>query len=1081
MCAAVLAAVVVAGGLPGVAEAAAKPGNRLILAPKPKQRLPARPVLVKVRAPGDVHRFRVQLNGTEIERHFSGPHHGVRHLEASLSHGLKHGHNRLHVRVGKRTQGMRFYIRHGVHLVGAGFDRTVPVGAKVFLEGHHKLPGHRPVIAGAAASAHYHWKTVAGPKHHDLGGGQSRNQPTHSHTPTPEFRPTVPGRYTLRLTVTTGNGTSASDTADVVANPVPAVAIDTMAPPSNGETLTHIQVGSESYPAVASDPFEVWAQLVALDRKTLVPVSGKLADLANKTYTCSNQADCSQNLSSDLARLGPDTLAIVANPYPPGAVFNGVCNPADSEVPVGLEGALKGIGVSTTGFDDQPSNRCSVGGISAIGVPGTAPGHGDWHSVATSSQMGAGRMQGYLVRDNALKYTYMPSDRVDFDTQAPGSSDSQNVMQVGTKTFTQSFPGGILDGGGFQVLVLDAQSLDGNSYWFETDHSDKAALAGQLTAMRQLLHDANTADGQHQKVVVIASLGDPAIQYYKRSSLTTPDDEINTDLSQLVDEVEQLGGTRNAFYKMLDPALYADNGYSYTLLADGNSGPGQGEEAVRTGITGAGTGPLNTAPMSGVLGRGGPNSRFEVQGSPQIGGGAAGGDPTRGVTEMTGLAFQQKVTPWPEQDPAVFPNADERARKKAAIAWVGKNTQDLGTNDPRGQYWTRALVKNQFDYNGWDHTAFQIQGLKYPGQGVGFTSDDLDWAKAELAGPLTNPPLVGGEIGWLEATHRYLDKLATPFDQTQFKSWAALQDIADKVRNDVATSPDKAVQANAGAVFDFGRALLEELPLVGKAFKVSNLVYDLAANMTEINNEPADDNFPSTLGTIGTDLAKRLDAEGTALTLRLPNVIAADYGKLKAVGACASRDQQNCPFDINDWQYGSDDQTKAAQDLYDAGQVWAYGQVVPAQYSLYKLPPWWRTTVGDNHDFFAPSRPLLGYPFFGLPANAQVAKPIYRNIPSYSHQFKNCTLDPVPCQSTGDSWQISALGFLKSGNGTFFNPWEMGYPQASVMKDLFDPASKNGLGADPEKFFDIAFLGDKTKPLVNFPYQDITPGWRPNN
>ena len=46
-----------------------------------------------------------------------------------------------------------------------------------------------------------------------------------------------------------------------------------------------------------------------------------------------------------------------------------------------------------------------------------------------------------------------------------------------------------------------------------------------------------------------------AIQYYKRSG-QSPDDVLNTNLAQLVNEVEKLGGTRNGFYKMLDPALY---------------------------------------------------------------------------------------------------------------------------------------------------------------------------------------------------------------------------------------------------------------------------------------------------------------------------------------------------------------------------------------------------------------------------------------------------------------------------------------------------------------------------------------------
>ncbi len=48
------------------------------------------------------------------------------------------------------------------------------------------------------------------------------------HTRRPAFKPTLPGRYTLRLTVTTDDGTRASGTVDVWADPTPAVPMDTL-------------------------------------------------------------------------------------------------------------------------------------------------------------------------------------------------------------------------------------------------------------------------------------------------------------------------------------------------------------------------------------------------------------------------------------------------------------------------------------------------------------------------------------------------------------------------------------------------------------------------------------------------------------------------------------------------------------------------------------------------------------------------------------------------------------------------------------------------------------------------------------
>ena len=1053
------------------APAVAAKGRHVILSPKSGKGVPAKPVLVRVHTGRKPHRFRAQLNGHPIAKYFSRPsHHGVRKLEVSLSYGLHHGRNRLHVRVGHhRTDGAKFRVWKGRPLIGAGIDRTVALGAQVLLKGrfrepprgHSKTSAQRPA-AGQAGGSQFEWSTTDAPPGSPLTAPRGSGRKA-------TFTPEAPGRYSLQVSVPAGDGKSAFDTTAVKVDPPPAVPVDTMFP--TGDTLTAVKVGDQVYKPEADDPYEVWAQLVALDRKTLTPVTGQLADLANKTYTCQRSADCPRDLSSDLARLGPDEIAIVTNPYPPNAYFNGACNPGDDEVPVGLEPVLSRIGVSATGFDDQPTQLCAAGGISAIGVPGTKPGEGDWHSVATSTRMGAGRMQGYLVFNNGNHYAFTGYDHVDFDTAADGSTPSHNVIQVGDTSFPQDFPGGIRDGGGFQVVVLDAQTLNGDSYWYETDHSDRSALVGQLTAMRNKIHDANTVDGQHQKLVIVESLGSPVIQYYRNSHITAPDDGINAAVSGLVDEVERLGGTRNAFYKMLDPALYGHN--SYTLLSTSNRGPGQGDETVGDGITGTGSGPLNSAPMSGTLARTGPNYRFELQGSPLIGSASADGSLGTGSAQLMHVAFQQP-TQWPERG---------NEGRTAAICWIGMNL--LGT-DIRSQYWTQDT--------GWDKVGAEIQGLKYPDlvrwsqqpansklcAGT-WTADDLDWAKEELAG--TDPARVTGEIGWLETTQGYFNSLAQPFADGALKDWASLQSMAANINGNVGADKSSSIEASIEDFFDFGRGLLEITPEVGEAFIAVNDAYDLVVGLAETKaGKPVEDDFLSSVAQVGTDLADRLDGARAMLKTGLPHVIVADYAKLKTVGSCASQfreDWADCPYEHSDWEYTPADQTAAKSALLATTNAWAYGQLLPARYNLYRLQPWWRTRVDgtDSYSAYGPGCNLGGcVPFGQLPQPDQLARPIYRNMPSYGHQITDGRRRAgVPARSSGDTWQIDALGSV-TGEGTFDQPYKMTWPDASVMNAVFGHGTNadgsRQLGLDPEQFFDSNF---KTQTLVHYKWQDTLP------
>jgi phosphatidylserine/phosphatidylglycerophosphate/cardiolipin synthase-like enzyme len=223
-CAALAAtAALLLGALPGgVDEAAAKPAKRLILAPKPGARLPARPLTVRVRTGGRPKLFRAWLNGRPIGKDFLPPRRGVRELRVAPSHGLRHGHNRLSVRVrsargATRSGTTRFRVRRHRALAAAGRNRLVKVGKRVRLNGSrsrsHLARGAARAATGKGAPLAYRWKVVDAPK-----AARPRAVLKRARSARPVFRAKTPGVHRIRLTVEAPDGTTSSDI--VVVKPV---------------------------------------------------------------------------------------------------------------------------------------------------------------------------------------------------------------------------------------------------------------------------------------------------------------------------------------------------------------------------------------------------------------------------------------------------------------------------------------------------------------------------------------------------------------------------------------------------------------------------------------------------------------------------------------------------------------------------------------------------------------------------------------------------------------------------------------------------------------------------------------------
>ena len=641
LCASFLMALAIAP--PAIAQGRKKP---LIASPRPGTVMGARPVRIRVHA-GRAREFRAQLNGHPIARYFSHPsNRGVRKLRVTPSYGLKHGKNRLHVRVkrgdGKsRSRWSRFRVRRNRPLAAAGFRRTVNAGDEVYLDSTRSR-SHLPAAASLKdgkpsrrSSLHHHWSVVGLPKGAPPGAAQMNG----AHTPTPLFKTTVPGRYRVKLRVTAKDGTKGSATLGVNALNPPLVPVDTMTETSGGQP--GISVGDQTYSADTSVK-NPWWQVLVLD-------GTKLTEVSNQTYPCnrgSNGFCDDSDLQKDLGKLDDTDLVIAAN------------HMADPNWAAPGYTSFHKIGAKDYRAEDLPKD--GVASYSAIGVPDTAEGQGNWHLDPAKGS--GGEMQGNLIIDNTGYYTYLPP-KVTFDTQVYGSNTSQNVVQIAGKTLTQQLP---LDpnqngAGGFQVLVIPREDpVSAQSYWFPTGEQDfDSGEPGRLDAMTSRLQQANSGDN----LVMIASRGNPATQTGREDQQLN----VNNSVKRLVDAIEALGGTRTDAFQALAPGV-TKSGASYTLIGHSGAGTAHGVEAQGQSTTPPKA--LNQVPLSGTLVRG-HDYGFDVgtTAPSQI------HNPSDPPQHMAGQKFDETLvqapTQWPDQSGAATPACPQQrsaSGAKTAIA-----------------------------------------------------------------------------------------------------------------------------------------------------------------------------------------------------------------------------------------------------------------------------------------------------------------------------------------------------------------------------------------------------------------------------
>jgi hypothetical protein len=1019
--AALLAGLTCAVAAPGLASPAARRAPRhvpaRVLSPRPGAVLPAHPLAIRLRLDRRAKRLRVTLNGRSIGAYFSRRRRGVRELRVSPAHGLRYGRNVLRVSVRHRREGrrrtrvVRFRIKADRPLASAGLDRVASPGARLKLDGTKSML--QPRARRRGAKLRYRWSIVRAP-----GGRRPGAQPVqiaHPNSPTPVVVPNAAGSVTLKLTVTGPEGEEGSDLVNVRADPPPSVWLETGAKEGN---QYGIRLSGPIEKFYAGDPTK-WLDLLVLNRSNLEFVSQKDYECKQATEHPSESEweavkPCIAQVQADLAKLkapGSPYLVIAVNL--PGAE-------PGAEPPVGVGAALAGY-VEGWGWWPQDA-KVSRGTYAAVFSPGAPVGHSTEHVAANPTEAGTGMIADDLGRDNEKNYSIVTGQRPWFDTQAPGSNASQNVIAIGGEKFVQPLPAN--SQGGFQVVVVDARTLAGESRWFET-HSSGGGMEGMYDMLKRA-NDEAQAPFSPSTLVFVASRGDPSVQW---------NDNTYPWFDKLGGEIERAEGTRSRFFAALIGKMSKQS--SYTLLGEAGHIRGLGNELLGPGPASAGS--LNTAPLDGALSRSSATYQYGVEtanpsppeGEPNL---------SLGAAELLQVAGQPP-TPWPEQG---------NPGRTAAIEYIGLKV--FGTDDPRSQYWTIV-----FKPPTWRELREAIEKLPPPSTAQQLSEADFKWAKAELI----------QEIEWLVTTYTYAETLAQPFGESQFASWAALKTIAKKVEKYV-YPPSGQAEGQAKAIWEFALNLGENAPLVGKLIGAANAIYQFGMAEAKLNGEPAEAHFGVKVSEIGEALENRLEKTRELLEKQLPDMIVTDYGRLKTTGSCASAVAENwpeCPFEHAVWHYTQDDAKDASQTLLTSSRAAAYSAMLPVKYNAYELPIEAETQARIYAGLTGwPVQVICHWPFEHEPATGQYARPVFQEI-------------GVPDENRKETWIVTALGFLK-GRGEAFNPWKMEVPAAQLTDRIFgEGKSENepNLHLDREEFFDRSYPNPTTLP--HYPWQTSTTGW----
>jgi hypothetical protein len=436
-------------------------------------------------------RFAVTLNGKSVTAQFSSRRPLRRAAVLDAADGVRRGRNV--VRVSAKSSGGR----GGTASAAVKIARTQPLLANGSnLRG---VPGRKLRAAGrlmtlipAGARPSYRWTVLSKPRRSHVSLANPRSLTT-------ALRPNRPGVYRLRLTARIGKQTAVDDLTDVTTANYPPLGtpVNTMA--DDGQA---IQIGSQVYnftdpPNGACNALNV----VVLDRETSgVALNETLSGSANSATRFLGQVK---------TLIGQDQV----NGNPLVIITDTLNNPEGPN----CSNAASQWSQVVSSIAGEPIPQLSTGAPGGWSIIGTWQGSAGtaWQNDGSdqSGQVLAGGLDGYLQYNGVNLYSFVPSQRLPADLDAPRATSGQNAIELGSTTYPSgalpSVGGQACGTGGFQIVAVNAVSLALVSNQVFTTNGcgaqDSVGVDQMIGDLNGLAKTTNPA----QLLVAVQSIGTP--------------------------------------------------------------------------------------------------------------------------------------------------------------------------------------------------------------------------------------------------------------------------------------------------------------------------------------------------------------------------------------------------------------------------------------------------------------------------------------------------------------------------------------------------------------------------------------------
>lgn len=812
------------------------------------------PLVLPVSAGRDAE-LSLRVNGHPVHDAFHFVGHRLHLAELSSTDGLDPGSNTVRVRAltgaGTATAARRVRVPRSALFADAGPEKGTTVAAV-------SQVGAEPAGPGAIPGVHRKWRVLKRPD-----GAHFTLQ--HRHASQPLLRASTPGTYVLQLTTRLQGRPQASyDTVTVpVSPPDPPIG----APIDSLDAATGaIVIDGKSYGASSDVSHLAYA---VLERTTRAVVAS--GDVAADDAGIAKLAGLADTYGKDdnLQRY----IMIVSGRH---------------GVPAAQRGAFSAVAQHIGASLFTPQNFQSLADgqqFSIIGIPGAPAGAATVRLPVSSDPPVSGSITGYLQKNQAIDadgtnlYDYASPNHPIYDTQAAGSTATDNVITVGDK----SYDGRLTHPGtaGFHVVVLNPLTLNPvpgrsnlmlktNVTYPDQDPAWQAAVAGNLK------HAVDTPGGA---TILLQTVGKP-----------TP---AGPEWNDIVDQLSRLGANRQ-----LLNALDGETEYSLVGTVGSDQPPAEASTAIDEGISS--TSHPQPAHLRGVLTRD-RTSMFEPSGTEV----PTPTSPDGGVNlDLIKIAYQP-LQSWPQLAPSA-PPAESAAAEQFICTSLKFCQAKNSCPDMRSCYWQKPG-------SDWTQKHSDLVALKYPDDAQGFSSPVFTAVKDELL----------KEMSAVANVQFYLTRITDPLVRSEGRSYVDLQNIAQTVWDSVqrptasSSSPGLGIVASIAGIF----ALLEDP--IGQAGAGLSAALTFAGSFSDDQGEPIlGDDIKAKASELGDALFHRIDLARHE-TAGLGLLLVSDYGKLMAADGHID----------SDWSLPSPtDDSKTVDKLRIASKQWFYEALVPVAY-----------------------------------------------------------------------------------------------------------------------------------------------------